>query len=304
MNPTDRYFETLRRTRQRERDLARENAYGTIPGLAALENERRSLFREAALGKRPLAGTADAIRALGDRERALLSENGMAPDALEPRYDCALCKDTGWTDGGRRKPCRCRLLYEAEHDPAIGITGKETFETFSDTIQPTEEQRAQAKRAMNLCLRYADSLPHPEKTGLLLLGKSGLGKSFLGNAIARRALERGVPARRVTASEFIRLTMQHLSERTTDETFRTVPLLVLDDLGTEPLIPNVSEETLFALYETRITRGLCTVSITNLAGSELQERYGERLVSRLVDTETTMTLRLTGDNLRWRKNKC
>lgn len=301
---TDRYFESIRRRTQAERDARVKAAYEAVPELKEIDSERRKLFTSVAFGKSTAADAADAISRLTEKEQRLLEENGLPADTLTIRPNCPVCNDTGWTGSERRRPCRCRLLYQAESDPSIGINSTDTFESFSCEIQPQEEQRTQAKRAKAVCIRYADALPSPEKKNILLIGSSGLGKSFLGNAIARRALENGVAAKRVTASELIRLTMKALSERTVEDSFRNVPLLVLDDLGTEPQIPNVSEETLFSLIESRIAHGLCTVIISNLSGNEMQDRYGERLTSRLADADNTLHLRLSGDNLRWRKQKC
>ena len=86
--------------------------------------------------------------------------------------------------------------------------------------------------------------------------------------------------------------------------YRRAPLLVLDDLGTEPVIPNVSEESLFAVLNERIGRRLPTVLATNLDFSALQQRYGERVFSRLTDSAATRVLRLEGENLRWRRPPC
>lgn len=77
-----------------------------------------------------------------------------------------------------------------------------------------------------------------------------------------------------------------------------MPLLILDDLGSEPEIPNVSTEWLFAVVNERVLAGRASVCITNLSLAELQARYGERLMSRLCDRNTTLVMQLTGRNLR------
>ena len=80
--------------------------------------------------------------------------------------------------------------------------------------------------------------------------------------------------------------------------YQNVPLLVLDDLGSEPVIPNVSFEWLFAVINERTLAGLATVCSTNLTLSQLQTRYDDRFMSRLCDKNTTQVLHLTGENLR------
>ncbi len=45
-------------------------------------------------------------------------------------------------------------------------------------------------------------------------------------------------------------------------------------------------------------RRLCTVVVTNLDYETIGERYGDRLLSRLVNASETTALRLTGRDLR------
>ena len=113
------------------------------------------------------------------------------------------------------------------------------------------------------------------------------------------ALSRGIDAERVTAYAFIQAVLQDIREQTQRAArYQSVPLLVLDDLGSEPVIPNVSFEWLFAVINERTLAGLATVCSTNLTLSQLQTRYDDRFMSRLCDKNTTLVLHLTGENLR------
>lgn len=80
--------------------------------------------------------------------------------------------------------------------------------------------------------------------------------------------------------------------------FVQVPLLVLDDLGTEPMIPNVTKESLFAIADQRNASRLATVYISNLNADELTERYGERIASRITDASITKSIFFRGESLR------
>ena len=79
-----------------------------------------------------------------------------------------------------------------------------------------------------------------------------------------------------------------------------MPLLVLDDLGTEPMVPNVTVETFFRILNERGADRLPTVLISNLDREGLFERYGERVASRMMDGALTAIVLLKGDNLRTR----
>ena len=121
----------------------------------------------------------------------------------------------------------------------------------------------------------------------------------MGNAIAARAIERGIDALRLTAYRMTEEVMNGFSENTSPlPRFTQVPLLVLDDLGTEPMIPNVTQESLFSVVDQRNTSRLATVYISNLNADELTERYGERIASRITDGSITKAIRFGGESLR------
>ena len=75
-------------------------------------------------------------------------------------------------------------------------------------------------------------------------------------------------------------------------------MLMLDDLGSEPLMQNITVEQLFHLVNERQRRGLSTVISTNLTLPELKDRYTERIVSRLNDPKNCQIIVLEGRDLR------
>ena len=75
-------------------------------------------------------------------------------------------------------------------------------------------------------------------------------------------------------------------------------LLLLDDLGTEPMIPGVTRETLFAAINERQFAGKATVIATNLTKNELFTQYGERIFSRLFASREYAAITLRGKDLR------
>ena len=76
------------------------------------------------------------------------------------------------------------------------------------------------------------------------------------------------------------------------------PLLLVDDLGTEPLMRNITVEYLFLLINERMEAGLSTMVTTNLNPAQILERYGERVCSRLFDRASALAIRLEGKDLR------
>ena len=216
-----------------------------------------------------------------------------------------LCQDTGYVGSPIKKKCACRLKLEQQDLVEAGrINEREAFSGFREDIYPDEASRKEGKTICVLCQRFADALPAPKFPQLLLFGQAGRGKSFMGNAIAARAIERGIDTLRLTAYRMTEEVMNGFSNNASPlPRFTQVPLLVLDDLGTEPLIPNVTKESLFAIADQRNTSRLATVYISNLNADELTERYGERIASRITDASITKAIRFTGDSLRGSKEK-
>ena len=79
--------------------------------------------------------------------------------------------------------------------------------------------------------------------------------------------------------------------------------MLLDDLGTEPLIENVTVEELFNLINERQNARKCTVLSTNLTLNEIKTRYTERILSRLRDAHACQTLQFLGRDIRQLPNR-
>ena len=293
METVEQYFTRVRAENRRRMEESRAKAFDLCPELETLEKEKGRLF---------IAHGTEALRALREKQKQLLAAAGLPEDALDIPYTCPLCRDTGYTGETVKQKCACRLkreqmLFSAE----ARINRDETFAAFRSDIFPAEEQRVRTEKIKAACERYAAELPRPEKPQLILYGMTGLGKSFCGNAIAAAACEKGVEARRVTAYGFIREVTESFSTGADPVgTYAKVPLLVLDDLGTEPMLPNVTETALFSLIDRRLSEGLATVYITNLSPEELRLRYNERISTRMRQKDKTLAILFTGESLRGR----
>ena len=157
-------------------------------------------------------------------------------------------------------------------------------------------------KARNLCQQYADGFPDTEYRNLLLTGPGGLGKTFLLNCVFERVTSRGFSAVRITAFRmFEAMRQQHVGNDDKYDGFSAlieVPLLLIDDLGTEPMMRNITIEYLFTLLNERIAAKRHTVVATNLTPLQLKERYGERVASRLLDKSLWAAVQRKGKDLR------
>ena len=113
-------------------------------------------------------------------------------------------------------------------------------------------------------------------------------------------MDRGLSAVRITAFRlFEAMRQQHVGNDERYDGFTSLieaPLLLIDDLGTEPMMRNITVEYLFTLLNERIAARRSTVIATNLTLDQLKDRYGERVSSRLLDH--CGVLQLKGKDLR------
>lgn len=257
--------------------------------------------KEAATREMEQRGKARSLE-IARRLKAL----GLPGDHLEMRYRCPVCRDTAYVGEAPARFCSCfegRLRTKMHEDGSMANTAEQNFDTFDLSLIPQENgQRDQMEAWRSKCLRYANRFPETETLNLLIFGAGGLGKTFLLNCIYERVVSRGFSAVRVDAFRlFEAMRRQHYAGNDGSNDFASLmdaPLLLIDDLGTEPMLRNITVEYLFLLLNARLTARRHTVIVTNLDLEQLRVRYGERVYSRLSDRRATLIMRLTGKDLR------
>ncbi len=287
-----------------------------FPVIQQLKQQRQDLVRSRIMtlgtGKVPAGNEGslpEQVEALNRKIREELKKAGLPEDYLAPVYQCALCKDTGYTGTPVKEPCSClKAAYQQKLAERIGLAGgeTETFENFSLEMIPDEREEGQrfsqrdiSRIARNHCEKWADSYPNNEYHTITLSGESGLGKTFLMHAMARRLIERGFSVLTISAYQFLQTARKSFFENDNglDELIN-VPILMMDDLGSEPLMKNVTIEALYVLINERQNRGLSTVISTNLDMNEFTKRYTERIGSRIDNPRYSLVIVLKGKDLR------
>jgi DNA replication protein DnaC len=115
--------------------------------------------------------------------------------------------------------------------------------------------------------------------------------------MAARLITRGQQVLLISAYSFLETARKSYFENDDRlEELIGTPVLMLDDLGSEPLLQNVTIEQLFNLINERQRRNLPTVISTNLNQEELRTRYTERIASRLTDKRNVQFLVLRGSD--------
>ena len=313
LNELETEYEQIRATNERTEFARREKIRKEQPEVYALIQERQELMYgalRAILNKNADTGrVSERMSELTDMIRGKLAAAGFPPDYLAPVYRCPLCKDTGKTGELIKEPCEClKKAYQRKLREKIGLNSEkqETFETFNLLVFPDDplpganySQRQQMDITKDECREWAESYPETQNRNLLLSGKSGLGKTFLLRAIAERLIERDVNVLIISAYKMLEIVRKaYFSNDETADEVTGAEVLMIDDLGSEPLMQNVTVEQLFNLLNERQNRRLSTVISTNLTMPELQNRYTERIASRLRDRNHWKVITLEGKDIR------
>lgn len=273
----------------------RADYFSSHPACRDAEREMTGL---AAAGlKAALTGDGALVESLRERhdqakERRdeLLRADGMTAESFLPQYVCPRCQDTGRVDG---KVCECVLSLER------GMLAKQLgdgtpleqsdFAAFTLDYYPAQadEQgispRKRMEKIFSRCRAYADGF-HRHAGNLLFVGATGLGKTHLSLAIAKEVTSRGFFVLYGSVQNFlVNMEREHFGKREGDtlRQLQSCDLLILDDLGSEFPSAFVTA-SVYNVINSRILTGRPTIISTNLTLRQIEERYTERLLSRLV----------------------
>lgn len=241
------------------------------------------------------------------------STGSEPPHNLRGQEECPICHGVGWLykdvppghpDFGKLFPCVCIREAYREHLQRemyawsrLDHLAHLTFENFRPQGRPgtPPAQAANLERAYRAARAFAEN----PQGWLVLYGPYGCGKTHLAAAIANHAVARGIPTLLLTVPDllddlraaFDRQETASYQERM--EQIRNVPLLVLDDLGTQAETP-WAQEKLFQILNYRYTNRLPTVITTNVP----PQRLDPRLYSRFRDTTLVTFLHMDAPDYR------
>ncbi len=306
-------YEQIRSANEREETRRKEQIRQAEPEIYALVLEREEMvfgtLRSILKGGADTQGLPERMEQISGKIRARLSEKGYPEDYLTPVYRCAVCKDTGRTGDLVKEPCVClKKAYQQKLREKIGLNSgrNETFASFDLNVFPEEKiqgqsfsQRDLMQLHMTTCKKWAEEYPNSPYRDLVLTGSTGLGKTFLLHAMAERLIERDINVLLVSAYRMLEILRKSYFENDQGSSeLMEADVLMIDDLGSEPMMQNVTVEQLFYLLNERQNRNLATVISTNLDMARFRERYTERIASRLRDSRCCKVLNLLGKDIR------
>ena len=225
--------------------------------------------------------------------KKLLVQNNYPENYLDPVYTCEKCKDKGYWNGER---CSCfnKLLtkYAVERLNSEANMPDCDFEHFSldyyrgITTNSCPDCYKKMSENLDFCKDYADNFTLNSES-LFLIGQTGIGKTHMSLSIAKEVSAKGYTVAYGSLMNYMRIIEKEHFNRSSNNENDTLQilissdLLILDDLGSE-FQTSFSEATLYNILNSRINLGLPTIISSNLSGKDLQQKYNDRIVSRLL----------------------
>ncbi len=293
MNIYEKHAQRIRDERRMTEDgahIAWKNALGSDDGLYEAFVAYQAEMIKAAQ-KLP-----NDEKAAAKRVRSEMNRLGLSESMFEPPYNCEKCKDTGKI--GNRY-CSCvinRVISSDKENLALPLVD-------FDEAEKTAPSGA-LKKIYSVARELITAYPDCDKPFLVLAGTPGTGKTYLAAATATALMSRGASVVTVTAFAFVRRALEyHTQFSIPDYIDRFTPMLdcdvlIIDDLGKESILKNVTMEYLYTVINERWLHKKITIVTTNLDGNKLNARYGESVYSRMCDKSRSNLCALNSKNAR------
>lgn len=293
--------------------IRRREFVAKYPELIEIENIMKNAALEVirsvgANGKKVDISAVAQKNLLAQAERReLIKKAGYPEDYLDIPYTCKKCNDSGIYNG---KLCECHIALlqqlsvgELSCSPVLA---KSTFENFDlkyySDIKDKElgfSHRDIMRGASQMLKAYAENF-YPNSSSFFFSGATGLGKTHLALAVLNKVTQKGFSVYYASAGSIIKEMERERfgrSDGNIEEEIEKCDLLIIDDLGAEFPTP-FGEATINELVNDAILSGKAMIIISNLSMTELEERYGQRVTSRLNGFEV---IEFCGEDIRQQK---
>lgn len=237
------------------------------------------------------------LNSYSEKMNEIINSLGFSQKDFEPKYYCAICNDTGRTEDGKQCKCYTRELSKLTLD-ILGVQNK-PLPSFSKAKYKDHNNLDKIYQKIQ---SYCDNFGASSKN-IVISGSVGTGKSYLAGCIADNLLKRDFNTVFISACELNSIFLKYHTAPVDEkglylELLFSCDLLIIDDLGSEPIYKNVTEEYLLMVITERILRENPFIITTNLEQEQLLDRYGDRTLSRLNDKRHGVFISIQGEDLR------
>ena len=223
------------------------------------------------------------------QQEFILKKMGLNGTDITPNYECKICNDTGYVDG-----LACECLKKEINKKLFDYSG------FTSRLASFDDAHINHP-AFELMKKWCDT--NSTKINVLICGPTGTGKTYLTECIADRLIKRNRIVLFTTAFNLHNAMLNyHISQYSNREEilepFLSAEVLIIDDLGSEPMLANITKEYLYMILNERMLKKLSTIITTNLYPNDLFDHYTSRISSRLTDKRNSILINLDGNDLR------
>ena len=309
-------LDTLHEKMQGRTLRERDRVFSEVPQARTLEREILSTsarLSSALISRENVEQKVEEIKNFNLTKREelenLLVSNGFKADALDRKYHCNICNDTGIFKGST-----CKCLKDVQRDLMYEKIGASSdinstdFNNFDLKWYRNETTNGPSdfmvmKKHLQFCKEFAMTFSR-DSASLLFMGDPGLGKTHLSLSIGKEAIIKGFDVIYLPFHEFLGNLESAKFGRSADSYQNYInpalscELLILDDVGSE-FNSTFAAAAIYEIVNTRLISHLPTIISTNLNSDGLTQRYGARTTSRLIGCYEPMYFK--GQDIRIKK---
>lgn len=256
---------------------------------------------EKNLKNEPLGNLSEEVEKTQQRINEIMASHNITSDMIKPDYTCKICNDTGYKDG---RICTClknvynKLLIKESNINFDDIP-------FLENIDVSYYRNSNTIKGISLLKKVVEKFDETKINIIMLVGGCGTGKTYVMKSFSKSVLEKGKTILYLTAFSLNNLIKEmtfgdYKTQKEIQNQLLDVDLLVIDDLGTEQILKNVTVENLYTIIDERMNRNKKIILSTNLTPNNIIQRYNERVYSRLFHKSLSLHIAFDDDDIRQR----
>lgn len=278
------------------------------PEYFALEKEKKALIFEkgkAIFEQKSTEIFDEKLKKIISKQTKILEKLGYKSDSLVPHFSCEKCQDTGFIDG---KLCSCvkqKYNNALMEQSQIDFKDIPLLSDYNTTIFDEENKPHMQLIKKNL-IEFVNNFNETRIKNIVLVGSTGVGKTYLSQSVAKEIIKNGHTALFCSSFEVNKIFLTSHTSLSADKLqglsqLIEPELLIIDDFGSEPILKNVTCEYYLILINERNLQNKSTIFTTNLMPNNILDKYNERVFSRMFNKSNSITISMTGADLRLKK---
>ena len=296
---SDKRKKALEKSEFLQVELLKDNEY--LSTYNEYNSTRFEISKAKFLGDDNLVKSLSAkLKSLNDKLNQIKESYDISDKDFAVKYECSTCKDTGRVANGKRCKCFKKLLSKMTAE-SLGIENRK-LPSFK---KAGYKDLNNLEKIYDKMISYCEKFPETDKN-IVIAGSVGTGKSYLAGCIANELLAKDFNVIFISACELNSILLKYHTAPIDEkgiylDLLTDCDLLIIDDLGSEPIYKNVTEEYLLMIVSERMNKNNPFIITTNLEQEQLLDRYGDRTLSRLDDKRNGIFIQIKGEDLRRKK---